>query len=281
MPPGDQRPAATQSGALNILFLGSDKRVDGSVAGQRSDTMMVVHINADRHGATVVSIPRDSWVDVAGVGTTKINAAFATGGPARAVQAVESLSGLRMDHVAVIDWEGFKALTNELGGVTLTVPETVTDGYTGRVWKAGTHRMDGETALAYVRQHAGLAGGDFDRVKRQQYFLRTLFAEALSRDTLTDPARLYGALDAVTSHLSVDRDWSTSDLRDLAISMRSVRTHDLTFTTIPVTGTGMEGDQSVVYVDRPAADELWDALRDDRGAEWASAHDAALGRDVS
>lgn len=281
LPSGSDRPAASASGATNILFLGSDKRADGSIAGQRSDTMMLVHIDADRQGATIVSIPRDSWVEIPGHGRGKINAAFAYGGTALAVETIEDLTGLRIDHVAAIDFEGFQALTDALGGVTITIPETVTDGYSGRVWEAGTHHMDGETALAYVRQRAGLPGGDLDRVKRQQNLMRTLFEDLLSRDTLSSPTTLYRSLDAITSNLAVDEDWSTAQMRNLALSMRSVRGDDIIFTTVPVKGTGMEGAQSVVYLDEAAAQELWTALAEDRGAQWVRDNDAALGDEVS
>src|SRR5690606_203612 len=133
----------------------------------------------------------------------------------------------RLDHVAVIDWEGFKALTDVLGGVKVKIPKTVTDAYRGRTWEAGKHRMDGATALEYVRQRAGLRNGDLDRVKRQQAFLRALAKETISTRTYANPRRFYDVLDAVSKHLAVDEGWSTSDMRDLAWSLRSVRAKDI------------------------------------------------------
>ena len=280
MPQG-KRPAESAGDSMNILLMGSDKRVDGSVAGQRSDTMMVVHVPSDRSGLGVVGIPRDSWVQVPGRGPAKINAAFAWGGPALAVETVENLTDVRIDHVAVIDWEGFKALTDAMGGVEITVPATVTDGYSGRTWQAGTQRMDGATALDYVRQRAGLAGGDFDRIKRQQNFLRALMAQVLSTRTFANPFRMYDALDAVTANLTVDAGWSTGDLRDFGWSLRSVRSEDVAFTTVPVKGTGMEGDQSVVYLDRQAGEEMWQAVREDAVAEWIAETGTGLPADVN
>ena len=280
MPAGD-RPAESAGDSMNILLMGSDKRVDGSVAGQRSDTMMVVHVPSNREGIGVIGIPRDSWVQVPGHGPAKINAAFAWGGPALAVETVENLTDVRIDHVAVIDWEGFKALTDALGGVEITVPNTVTDGYSGRTWRAGTQRMDGATALDYVRQRAGLAGGDFDRIKRQQNFLRALMAQTLSTGTFANPVRLYGALDAVTKNLAVDEDWCTGELRDFAWSLRSIRGSDVAFTTVPVKGTGMEGEQSVVYLDRQAGEDLWQAVREDSVADWVATTGAGLPSDVN
>ncbi|MFS0884179.1 LCP family protein [Aeromicrobium sp. 179-A 4D2 NHS] len=276
MPVGE-RPQSAPADAMNILLMGSDKRVDGSIAGQRSDTMMVVNIPADRHSVGVVSIPRDSWVQVPGHGPAKINAAFSWGGPALAVETVEKLTGVRMDHVAVIDWEGFKELTDLLGGVRVNIPRTVTDPYSDRTWKAGTYRMDGETALAYVRQRAGLPRGDIDRIERQQAFLRSLAGQTLSRSTFTSPKRLYEVLDAVTANLAVEEGWSAADMRNLGWSLRSVRSDDIAFTVVPLKGLGMEGSQSVVYLDRPAGEDLWQAVREDRLAEWIDETGTGLG----
>ena len=279
MPAGD-RPASAPDEAMNILLMGSDKRADGSIAGQRSDTMMVVNIPADRHAIGVVSIPRDSWVQVPGHGPAKINAAFSWGGPALAVETIEQLTNVRMDHVAVIDWEGFKELTDLLGGVTVRLPRTVTDPYSDRTWEAGTQRMDGETALAYVRQRAGLPRGDIDRIARQQAFLRSLAGDTLSRSTFTSPKRLYEVLDAVTENLAVEEGWTAADMRNLGWSLRSVRSRDISFTTVPLKGLGMEGEQSVVYLDRPAGEDLWESVREDRLAEWIGDTGTGLGDEV-
>lgn len=281
LPDDAHRPAAAPDESMNVLLLGSDKRADGSVAGQRSDTMMVVHVAADRKSVGVVGIPRDSWVNVPGYGPAKINAAFARGGPALAVETIENLTDTRIDHVAVIDWEGFKDLTDALGGVTVRVHETVTDGYTGRVWTAGKHHVDGEDALAYVRQRAGLPGGDFDRIKRQQSFLRALSRKVLRTQTFVNPPRLYDVLDSVTRSLAVDEGWSSGELRRFAWSLRSLRSEDVAFTTVPLRGTGMEGDQSVVYLDRQAGADLWDAVRDGTVVDWIEQADAGLNANVN
>lgn len=279
MPVGNRPPPASAD-ATTILLLGSDKRADGSVAGQRSDTMMVIHIPADHSEIGVVSIPRDSWVQVPGHGPAKINAAYSWGGPALAVETVERLTGVRMDHVAVIDWEGFKRITDLLGGVEVTIPNTVKDGYSGRTWQAGTQRMDGETALAYVRQRAGLPRGDFDRIERQQAFLRSLAGQTLSTSTFTNPTLLYDVLDAVTANLSVEEGWTTSQMRNLAWSLRSVRASDISFTVVPLDRLGTEQGQSVVYLDRPTGEELWQAVREDRLGEWIGDTGTGLGDEV-
>ncbi|UYM06526.1 LCP family protein [Solicola gregarius] len=277
------RPAKSGD-AVNILVMGSDRRSEKQTTGgdaaaeswipgeQRSDTLMVLHVDGDRDGASIVSIPRDSYVDVPGHGKDKINAAFSYGGPALAVETVENLTDVRIDHIALIDWEGFERLTDALGGVVVTVPETVKDTKNDRTWTKGPHDLNGEEALLYVRQRYGLPGGDFDRINRQQAFLRSLMGETLSGDTLSSPTTLYDVLDAVTDNLSVDEEWEVGDLRGLAWSLRGIRTEDVDFTTVPIKGTGMVGAASVVFLDKPAGEQMWAAMRDDDFDAWMAEH---------
>ncbi|UPK74300.1 LCP family protein [Nocardioidaceae bacterium SCSIO 66511] len=275
----ENRPAKSGD-SLNILLMGSDRRAEEQTTGdaattdswipgeQRSDTLMVLHISDDRDSASVVSIPRDSYVEVPGHGKDKINAAFSYGGPSLAVETVENLTDVRIDHVALIDWEGFERLTDALGGVEVTVPETVEDTKHDQTWTKGSHNLNGEDALLYVRQRYGLPGGDFDRIKRQQAFMRSLLGETLSGDTMRSPTTLYDVLDAVTDNLSVDEGWEVGDMRGLAWDLRGLRTADVDFTTVPVKGTGMVGDASVVFLDKPAGKQMWAALRDDDFGTW-------------
>jgi LCP family protein required for cell wall assembly len=287
------RPARVSHGeaakATNILLLGSDRRSKAPTTGstaeaatwepgaQRSDTMMVLHIDGDRQGASLVSIPRDSWVDVPGYGSTKINAAFSFGGPSLAVETVERLTGVRIDHLAVIDWDGFRQLTDALGGVTVSVPETVHDSARGVTWTKGVYSLDGEEALTYVRQRYGLPGGDFDRIHRQQYFLRTLMGDTADEVSTGDPRAIYDVLDILSRNLTVDAEWSTGDMRDLAFSLRGLDAGDVDFLTVPLAGLGREGAQSVVYLDRANGATLWRAVRNDRVDTWVAEHpDATL-----
>src|SRR5699024_4791673 len=186
--PEAERPASGSKEDLNILLAGSDVRAPGGTTGEaaesgwapgagRSDAIMILHIDADRESAYLVSIPRDSWVTIPGEGKNKINAAFSLGGPALYVKTIEKLTGIRIDHLAMIDFEGFKQLTDALGGVTIDIA----DSGCGR--DAGTYDMNGAEALEYVRQRKCLEGGDFDRVKRQQNFLRQLMGKTLSGGT--------------------------------------------------------------------------------------------------
>ncbi|MGH1561920.1 LCP family protein [Mumia sp. DW29H23] len=283
----ENRPAPSSGGALNILLMATDRRSDLPTTGeeaqaptwlpgrQNSDALMVLHVDADREGASIVSIPRDSWVTIPGRGASKVNAAFSMAGPSLAVETVESITDLRIDHLAVVDWSGFRALTDELGGVTVTVPQTVHDPLRDKTWEAGEHRLDGDDALRYVRQRYGLPAGDLDRVKRQQNVLRALMHQTLASGATRNPVKAYGILDTLTDHLTVDAEWTTGDMRDLVLSMRGLRASDVVFTTAPVRGLGREGDESVVYLDRDKGRELWGAVREDRAQEWLEANPGA------
>ncbi|MRK00842.1 LytR family transcriptional regulator [Aeromicrobium sp. S22] len=273
--PGErpERASGAAAGAVNILLLGTDgPSAQWKRGAQRSDAIMILHIDADRRGASVVSIPRDSWVTIPGHGPAKINAAFSYGGPALAVRTIENVTDLRIDHLAVVDWSGFRELTDALGGVTLDVPETVHDSYRDITWTAGRHTMNGDEALDYVGQRAGLPGGDFDRIHRQQHFLRTLLDETLTQELVREPRHAYRILDILTTNLSVDSDWSVGQMRSLLLSLRHLRSAGIGYLTVPVKGTGMEGSQSVVHLDRSGGEELWSAVRDDAVAEWLAAN---------
>ena len=282
------RASGPAGGALNILVIGTDRRSDVPTTGrdaraaewlpgaQRSDALMLLHLDADRRGASLISIPRDTWVNVPGYGMNKVNAAFSLSGPSLAIQTVEYLTGVRIDHLAVVDWSGFEALIDAVGGIDVTVPETVVDSARGVTWEAGVHRLDGARALAYVGQRYGLARGDLDRVARQQVVLRTLMQESLHQEMRRDPRMLYGFLDIVTRHLSIDDGWSTRDLLELVVSMRDFRSAGLTYLTMPVSGFGTERGQSVVYADRRASRALWGAVIADEVDAWAARHQRRL-----
>ncbi len=279
-------PAAGE--AMNILVIGSDSRAESDAAedggtasldwragGQRSDVMMVAHLSADGRTAQVVSIPRDSWVPVPGYGTTKINAAFSYGGAALAVQTVEQLTGVRIDHVAAIDFDGFARVTDALGGVDICVPQTTTDGI-GTV-QAGCQRMDGEQALEYVRQRKTLPGGDFDRQRRQQNWMRSVITGVTQQDFAGDPLRATGVVRQLAASVQTDDGLGETQLVQLALSHRSLRADDVTFLQAPLAdpATGDENGQSVVHLDDAAGAQLWEAVRTDEVAGWLAANPGA------
>jgi LCP family protein required for cell wall assembly len=288
----DKPTTGSAADAINILLLGTDLRSAIPTTGKdaaaptwvsgadRSDTMMIVHIAGDRRSASVISLPRDSWVPIPGHGYGKINAAASYGGPSLAVETVEQLTGVRIDHLAVVDWSGFIALTDAVGGVDVDVPATVYDPKRHVTWTAGRHHLDGAQALLYLRQRYNLPGGDLDRVARQQAFLRTLMQDSLHQQMRKDPRMLYDFLDTITQHVSIDTDWTVASMAKLMVSLRNLRSLDISYLTAPVASFGREGDQSVVHLAHRADAELWQALRDDRMPEWSAVHWPDLTPDV-
>ena len=287
----DHRPARPTTGtaadAVNILVMGTDRRSEQPTTGsgasapewvpgaQRTDTIMVMHVDGDREGASLISIPRDTWVDVPGYGKNKINAAFSFAGPSLAVATVERMTGVRIDHLAVLDWAGFEALTDIVGGVTVTVPRTIEDPQNDVVWVRGRQTLDGSQALLYARQRYGLPMGDLDRVRRQQALMRGLMRSSLGTLRSTQPMDIYDLLDTATQHISVDSGWSFEEMKDLVLDLRGVRPESMDFLTVPIKGFGREGAQSVVYVDRAASRALWNDVRDDQVDEWAADNPAS------
>lgn len=271
--PEASRPAAVESESLNILLLGADAGSARDPGGNsiledaasddwpegkyRSDATMLVHIDADRQAAYIASIPRDSYVPVydekgTQQQTTKINAALSLYGPSGAISTVENLTDLRIDHLAMIDWDGFEDITDALGGVEITTPAD------------GTQTLDGTEALAYVRERYTVEGGDFGRVKRQQNFLRAMMLQLLDRGTLTNPLKLRSTVSSIANNMAVDEGWSNGSIRSLAFSMRGIRPSDVTFMTIPTNGTGTDPVAgSIVNVDQTRSKRLFDAMRDD------------------
>ncbi|MFD5425743.1 LCP family protein [Streptomyces sp. NPDC127084] len=269
--PAAEQPAPSRGGQT-FLLVGVDSRSDLPTTGrdakapqwkygaQRSDTMMLVHLPADHSGAYVVSLPRDSWVEIPGHGKAKLNAAFSWGGPPLLIDTVQRLTKVRVDHLAVIDWDGFKELTDSVGGVDLVV-----DG--------ASRHMDGTEALTYVRERKNLPRGDFDRTHRQQYFLRTLLGKVMRPSTFSNPAKATEVLDDLTAAVSVDDRLSDTDLRAMLWDNRNVRPGSMVFMNAPVKGTDMISGQSVVLLDSGEGAELWQAMREDSLDVYMETHD--------
>jgi len=249
---------------VTFLLVGSDTRgevAQGEDPDGRSDAIMIARFTADRQHAQLISIPRDSWVDIPGHGRNKINASYAFGGPSLLIQTVEQLTDVRIDHYVAIDFDGLIQVTDDLGGVDVMVAETTSNGpYT---FPAGLNHLDGDQARWYLGQRYGLPGGDFDRVRRQQQYLQAMFGKLFSANTFTSPTKLDAALLAVTSAVSIDDTLSNGDVLALAYSMRNVTPDNIDYFTAPVLGTGMEGPASVVYLDMVSGERMWSYLRSD------------------
>ena len=275
--PAETEPAAGAAAPMNILVLGSDSRIsagdptDWEYGAQRTDAIMLVHISGDRESVQVMSIPRDSWVSIPGHGEAKINAAYSFGGPSLMIETVENLTGVRIDHFAIADFESFATLTDELGGVELTLPDGMDSR--GVTFEPGTHTLTGEQALVYVRERYDLLRGDFDRVQRQQNWMRAIMKAAFADDVLTNPMKLTSFLETSADAVAVDEGFRVSEMMDLALSMRDVRPGDLTFLTVPFSGTGTSEDgQSIVTLDRAALDELMTAAAADTVDDYVAEH---------
>ncbi|TDW30144.1 LCP family protein [Cryobacterium psychrophilum] len=252
----DKRPAALTgdaSKAQNILLLGSDTRGknNGSLAdmtGQRSDMIMVAHIPADRKNIYVMSIVRDSWLDIPGRGKAKINAALSYGGVPLAIETIEGVLGARIDHVAIVDFTGFKGITDALGGVDVNSQVPFTRG--GHQFSQGLQHVNGTQALDFVRERKSFKDGDFQRTRNQQAFIKAVLTQTLSAETLTDPGKISGLVGAVAPFLAVDDGLNSSYLAGLGLELRDVRVGDVTFFTMPTLGTGTSPDgQSIVNID--------------------------------
>ncbi|WP_416966291.1 LCP family protein [Streptomyces sp. Agncl-13] len=268
------------TGSLNILVLGSDSRSGkenkalggGSSSGARSDTAMVVHIDAGRKKATIVSIPRDTLVTrpscpLSSGGSTSVaynamfNTAYSVGGPVCAVKTVESITDVRMDHYIEIDFAGFAKLVNALGGVTVTTTQDIDDDDSHLHLKKGTHHLNGTQALALARTRHGIGdGSDLGRIGLQQMLVKALLTQISTNDLLTDPTKLYEVTDAVTDSLTTDTGLdSLSELISLGQSLKGLSADAVTTVTMP--NVTAPSDPNRVVAKEPAASELWESLK--------------------
>jgi len=278
----------------NFLIVGSDTRADSTAADLQaehttneggpalSDTMILAHISPKASKATLVSFPRDSWVTIAAytdpkTGKTtpphkaKLNSAFSEGGlPAGnaplLIQTISDLTKVRIDHYVQVDFKGFRNMANSLGGVEICLTQPVKDlEYSGVDLSAGRHNLNGETALAFVRQRHGLTNGDLDRIGHQQQFIGAIVRKVTSAGTLANPFKLSAFLNVATSSVSVDERLSTAQLSSLALKFRQLDPQHVVFTTAPVTDIGAtRGGQSVVLLDDAGLAALSANIRDDQ-----------------
>ncbi|MFF2013979.1 LCP family protein [Streptomyces sp. NPDC058195] len=247
-----ERPVPIVRNAENILLIGSDSRAgenrkygrdDGG--SQRSDTTILLHLAADRKSATAMSLPRDLMVNIPachqpdGTATKKqfaqFNWAFEMGGTACTIRTVEKLTGIRIDHHMVVDFNGFKDMVDAVDGVEVCLKQPVDDPDAHLKLPSGRQTLDGEQALGYVRARKSIGNGsDTERMDRQQQFLGALVNKAQSDGVLLNPARLYPVLDAATKALTTDPGLdSLKDLYDLVRGMRDIPTDKVQFLTVP------------------------------------------------
>jgi LCP family protein required for cell wall assembly len=265
--------------AQNILLIGSDTRAGGNKkygrdeGTQRSDTTILLHLAADRKSATGVSLPRDLMVDIPsckkpdGTRTRKMfaqfNWAFEMGGTACTIRTVEKLTGIRIDHHMVVDFEGFKHMVDAVDGVEVCLKEPIDDKDAHLKLDAGPQTLNGEQALGYVRARKSIGGGsDTERMDRQQQFLGSLVNKMQSNGVLLNPTKLYPVLDAATKALTTDPGLdSLRDLYDLASSMRDVPSERVQFLTVPRRPYRFDGNRDELIESQ--AEKLFRQLRED------------------
>ncbi|MEV0195727.1 LCP family protein [Nonomuraea sp. NPDC050691] len=275
---GNQRPPET--GALNVLLLGSDSR-DGNNQkygatshglGERSDTLMLLHMSPDRDKVTLVSFPRDLMVVIPSCtsrngtplasGLRQINSAFNDGGVVCAMRTVESLTKLRLDHFVKVDFTGFKGIIDALQGISICLPKAVNDPKAKLVLSAGKHVVNGEQALGYVRARYSMGdGSDLSRIKRQQIFLTQVMKKVTDGGMLTDPGRLNAFLQAAIAAVTVDDELSLTRMLEIARSVKGMSAGQLKGITVPV--QAYVADKNRVQLAQPAADDFFERLRSD------------------
>ncbi|WP_308011837.1 LCP family protein [Streptomyces acidipaludis] len=284
--------SVTHDGPMNILVIGTDSRQGmgdtygdaGSVG--HADTTILFHVSADRSDAVAVSIPRDIVTAIPacptkqkdgsvrvipgvpqGLTAPKFNESLGQDGrdPGCTMRLVEQMTGLRIDHFMMVNFEAVKTLSTAVGGVDVCLSRPLVDPKSHLDLGAGRHRLEGETALEFVRtRHALRDQSDLDRIKLQQNFLGALIRRIKSQGTLTSPAKLFTLADTATKALTVDSSiGSVSKLSSLARNLAQVDPKHITFTTLPVVDNPNEKVHATVVVDRTRAPGLLAALRDD------------------
>lgn len=254
---GGAAPTVDVDGAdQNILLVGDDHRPANMTKAQQAelstgqdggsddtDTMMVLHVPANGSRATVISFPRDSWVNVPGFGMNKLNSAFVlgeqngggdAGGARLLIKVIQSMTGLTIDHFVRVSLLGFYDIAKAIGPITVCLNEPARDSYSGTNLPAGISHLNARQALSFVRQRHNLPRGDIDREIRQQYFMAQAFNKVTSAGTLLNLSKLQNLLNAVSSSLETDQ---SLNLLQFGEQLQNLESGNVTYSTIPITGT--------------------------------------------
>ncbi|GGC10665.1 hypothetical protein GCM10010972_24970 [Cellulomonas carbonis] len=261
-------------GPVDILLVGTDSRDPADLTGN-ADTIMLVHLPADRASVTLVSLTRDMWVPIPGVGEGKINSAFSRGGTETLAATVSQLlGGVEIDVTVQTNFAGFIALTRALDGfeVENRHASTVTVNSTGRVveFPQGRIRLENTDGLIYVRQRKGLPLGDLDRAERQRAALVGIMERVKQR--AQEPQGFVELVTMLHRNVKITGDVSLEDMLALAPMVGALDAADVVSLQVPITGFGNIGGASVNLVDGPRTAELGAALRDDDVARYVAAY---------
>lgn len=260
----------------NWLLVGSDSREGMSaderdelsagdeIGGKRTDTMMLLHIPESGGQPSLISFPRDSSVPVEGMGRTKLNAAFAQGGPTLLAQTIEKTTGVHIDRYAEIGLGGFAGLVDSVGGIEMCLDQPMDDWRAGVQLEAGCQQLDGAQALGFARARYSLEGGDLERAENQRKLLGAIIDKATSPATLLNPFRLVPLMSNAGKTFLVNDDDHVWNLGFLALGMGKITGGDGVTTQVPFGGFGEDDNgQSVVEWDRERALRMFDAIAKD------------------
>ena len=257
----------TGGSGTNWLIVGSDSRAGlsaadesdlatGDAQGNRTDTMMIVHVGGFGGQTSLISLPRDSLVKIPGHSTGKLNSAYSLGGPALLTQTVETAANIEIDHYAEIGFEGFASMVDAVGGVNICLDEAIDDPKAGIDLPAGCQDLTGPNALGFVRTRA-FPNADLQRIQNQRKFLSALISQAASPLTLLNPFAIVPFANAAVGTLTVDEDTHIWNLGSLGLAMKSVSGGSGVTTTVPIQLAG----GGAVKWDPSKAPEFWDAVR--------------------
>jgi LCP family protein required for cell wall assembly len=237
-------PSLTGDKPIVLLVVGSGARLGDDVERSLADSLHVVSINPEKHKATIIGIPRDSWVEIPGRGTGKINASLVAGGPELLVQTVESISGLKIDYYAMTTFWGMSQLYDNLGGLTIDVPFSMQEPLSGSDFEPGVQTLDGKQVLAFSRDRHSLSSGDFGRQENGGRVLIASLAQ-FRKEFQADQSSLFTWI--ASGMRNVQTTVPFAEVIQLAYTASYINPKGVTNVVLPGT-TGFEGTLSVVQL---------------------------------
>ncbi|MGW2087384.1 LCP family protein [Streptomyces sp. NPDC001880] len=273
---------------MNLLLVGTDGRDRITPAEKKkyrlggapchcTDTLMLVHLSADKERASIVSLPRDSYAEVPehtdrntgeqhAAHPQKLNAAYAEGGPSLTVRTVEHMTGVKVDHYLEVDFTSFMKTVDTLGGVKICTARPMKDSYTGLDLAAGTHELDGGQALQYVRSRHIDGASDLGRMQRQQKFLASLIKQATSSGVLLNPVKFRDVASTMLGSVRADKGFGTEQMLELGQAMRDFSPASSEFASVPMENVSypVKGIGSTVKWDEAKSKKLFQTLREDK-----------------
>jgi LCP family protein required for cell wall assembly len=241
-------PSLDGSEPVFVLLIGSDARPGEEIDSQRADSIHLVGVNPELHRASILGFPRDSWVPIPGHGTDKINAAMTIGGPELVVETVESLTGVTVAYWALTWFDGFEAMVNDVGGLSVDVPFDVYDRYAHAQLDAGEQTLSGREALAFARARHVLPQGDFGRSENQGLLMISALQQ-FQKEFTQDPSRVFDWVAAGMRNIKTDVPFD----QVMALAFTASLLNDNKVPNVVVPGsTGMAGDTSIVNLDSAA-----------------------------